>query len=195
MFLVVRGTVRYPGFVRTILIFVFIFSTGLAFAQTGVYRWVAPDGTVIFSDQPRPDAEKVVIQPAQTVPPPEAASKRLQSQSGAADAAGDQAAYNEFLIVSPADDETVRANNGDVTVSMSLKPRLHARHAIVLSMNGEKVGKGSSTSLTLQNLPRGTHTVQAVVVDAGGAELVRTDSVIFHVLRRTNRFPPKPRAF
>ncbi len=155
---------------------------GQAAAETGVYRWVAPDGTVIFSDQPRPGAEKVDIKPAQTVPPPEAVRRVLDEDSR--EQSRGPTAYSEFAIVSPAQDEPVRANNGDVTISMQLTPALRAKHAIVVSMDGQKVGEGTSTQLTLQNLPRGTHTVQAAVVDAAGVELARTEMVTFHLQRR-----------
>ena len=67
---------------------------------------------------------------------------------------------------------------------MQLTPALRAKHAIVVSMDGQKVGEGTSTQLTLQNLPRGTHTVQAAVVDAAGVELARTEMVTFHLQRR-----------
>ncbi len=89
----------------------------------------------------------------------------------------------------------MRSNNGDVTIGMRLDPALHSKHAIVVSLDGQAIGKGSRTSLTLQNLPRGTHTVQAAVVDAEGQELTRTESVSFHVLRRTTRLPARPQPF
>lgn len=161
---------------------IFLLTTGLVFAQTGVYRWVAPDGSVTFSDQSRPGAEKIQVKPTHTVEPPGAVQQRALQGADRPALAG-EAAYKQFDIVSPANDEAVRSNNGQVGISMSLDPSLQAKHAIVVSVDGEKIGKGSSTSLQLQNLPRGTHTVQAAVVDATGAELVRTRTVNFHVLR------------
>ncbi len=166
------------------LLILCLITTGLALAQTGVYRWVGPDGTVTFTDQSRPGAEKIEIEPPQTVPPSEAVRKALQAESGVADKAAAESAYTQFAIVSPSEDESVRSNNGAVSINMNLAPSLHADHAIVVSMDGQAIGKGSSTSLQLQNLPRGTHTVQATVVDAAGAELIRTETVTFHVLRR-----------
>ena len=175
------------------ILFLSLFATGLAPAQTGVYRWVEPDGTVTFTDQSRPGAEKIEIQAPQTVPPPEAVRKALRANSERAEPAASGAAYTQFAIVSPSDDEAVRSNNGDVNIALSLEPALHADHAIVVSMDGQAIGKGSSTSLQLENLPRGTHTVQATVVDAAGTEIIRTDTVSFHVLRRrlpTDRATP-----
>ena len=147
---------------------------GLVLAETGIYKWVAPDGTVIFSDQPRPGAEKVLITPLQTVPPPQTVRRALQTNSRIPDAASSgPSTYRQFAIVSPGDDDAVRSNNGDVTVSMRLAPELRDEDAIVVSLDGEAISKGSSTSLTLQNLPRGTHTVHAAIVDADGSSSSR----------------------
>ena len=173
--------VRYSGVMRAIL--VFLLTTGFALAQTNVYKSVGPDGTVTFTDQPRPGAEKLEIREPKTVAPSAGATRALEGARGTPEEASAEAAYTEFAIVSPTDDQAIRANNGNVSVSMSLAPSLHADHAIVVSVNGQKIGKGSSTSLQLQNLPRGTHTVQAAVVDNKGQEVIRTGNVTFHVLR------------
>ncbi len=162
---------------------IFLLSTGLAFAQTGVYKWVGPDGSVTFSDQARPGAEKIQVKVPDKAAPGGAAGKTPAGAKGAPGQASAEAPYTEFAIVTPTDDEAVRSNNGSVGVSMNLAPSLHAQHAVVVSVNGQKVGKGSSTSLTLQNLPRGTHTVQAAIVDEAGKEIIRSKTITFHVLR------------
>ena len=162
---------------------VFLLTTGLAFAQTGVYKYVAPDGTVTFSDQSRPGAEKIQVRVPDSATPAAAAEGASAGGDSAPGEANAALPYTQFEIVSPADDEGVRSNNGAVNVSMNLAPSLHAKHAVVVSVNGQKVGKGSSTSLTLQNLPRGTHTVQAAIVDESGKQVIRSETITFHVLR------------
>ena len=161
----------------------FLLGTSLVMAQTGVYKYVAPDGSVSFSDKSRPGAEKVQVKVPDTgVPSPTAgkAAARTDSAPGEASAA---IPYTALTIVSPTNDEAVRSNNGAVNIAMNLAPSLHARHAVVIAVNGQTVGQGSSTSLTLQNLPRGTHTVQAAIVDEAGKEIIRSKTITFHVLR------------
>ena len=148
-----------------------------------MYKYVAPDGSVTFSDQSRPGAEKVQVRPPDTAVPSASAGTTSAANDGAPGAANAATPYTQFVIVSPTDDEAVRANDGTVSVTMDLAPSLHAKHAVVVSVDGQMIGKGSSTSLTLQNLSRGTHTVQAAVVDENGTEVIRSDAVKFHVLR------------
>jgi len=94
--------------------------------------------------------------------------------------------YTGFSITSPTNDQGVRANDGNVTVHLSLQPALRSGHTIVLSVSGE--GSEStidSNGLTVQlnNLSRGLHTVTATVVDKDGNDLITTGPVSFHVLR------------
>ena len=68
---------------------------------------------------------------------------------------------------------------------MVLKPELKKGDSIVILLDGSKIGKGSSTSMQLANLPRGTHTIQAAVVDSKGNQLIQSNEVSFHLLRVT----------
>jgi hypothetical protein len=69
---------------------------------------------------------------------------------------------------------------------MSIQPALQSGHTIVLNIDGED-GKASKTSsnlaVELGNMSRGLHTISATVVDKDGNELIKTETVSFHVLR------------
>ena len=96
------------------------------------------------------------------------------------------AGYTGFSITSPTDDQGVRANDGNVTVHLSLKPALQSGHLIVLSVAGEgseSTTNSSGLSVDLKNLSRGLHTVTGRVVDEDGNDLIKTEPVSFHVLR------------
>lgn len=157
-------------------------------AGAGIYKWVAPDGSVIYSDKPRKGAEEVELEPLQTYTSPPL--PRKGAQSGATDSESAEAfeGYDEFEIVSPQNDAAVRDNGGQVTVSMALSPALEEDHVISLFMDGRSLGKGGrSTSVTLRNVDRGTHILQAAVTDDSGKEVARTKSVTFHLLRASRK--------
>ena len=94
--------------------------------------------------------------------------------------------YTGFSITNPTNDQGVRANDGNVTIHMSLQPALRSGHMIVLNVEGEG-SKSSKTSsgltIELNNMSRGLHTVTASVVDEDGNDLIKTEPVSFHVLR------------
>ena len=158
-----------------VLFFVVIASAAVS-AQ--VFKRIGPDGSIQFSDRPGPDAEEVEVAPTQTVQP-----TPVQGLDNPQHQEGQPLEYSEFAITSPANEEGVRANDGNVTVRLALRPALRRGHTIAVSIDGERIGAGTSTSIQMTNLTRGGHTLQALVLDADGEELAQTDAVTFYVLR------------
>ena len=75
--------------------------------------------------------------------------------------------YREFKVTRPSNNATIRDNGGNVSVSLTLTPGLRRGHSIEVMMDGQPIGAGSGTSVTLTEVDRGTHTVPAVA-GAGG---------------------------
>jgi hypothetical protein len=175
--LVGRTGLRYPADMRKVLVTLLVFACAAASAE--VYKRIGPDGSVQFSDRPGPDAEKVDVGPIQTLKlPPVRPGK---STRGPQQRQAFQ--YTEFSIVSPANEEGIRANDGNVTVRMALQPALRPGDTVAVTVDGERIGTGGSTTIQLTNLPRGGHTIQAAVIDTEGKELVQAQPVTFYVLR------------
>ena len=150
-------------------------------AAADIYRYVDEDGNVIYSDQPHPDAEKIPVPEVQTYsapafsepPPPPAAKPEAP-----------RIVYLTFGIVSPADDQAVRSNNGSLNVEVLLEPALDKSHQLQLLLDEKPRGEpGTATSWSLENVTRGTHTLLAEIIDDTGAVVNRTEPVTFHLLR------------
>ena len=114
-----------------------------------------------------------------TVPP----APPLEDSTAKKDEEKDDGGYKEFKVTSPANDAVIRDNGGNVRVSLSLNPGLRGDHSIEVMMDGKSIGSGKGTTVTLTEVDRGTHTVQATVKDADGKEVARSNSVIFHLKR------------
>lgn len=167
---------------QTNLLILLVFVCATASAQ--VFKRVGPDGKVYFSDQPGPDSTQIEVAPAQAVSLPP-----VNEQTGTTEEQGTPGpAYTAFSIVSPASDQSIRANNGNVIVQLSLEPELKPGHTIKLIIDGEdgeSIKPGGGMSTMLSNLSRGLHTVAAAVLDEAGEAVIRTEAVSFHVLRAT----------
>ena len=155
-------------------------------AQAEMYRWVDEEGNVQFSDTPPPQgtpAERMEVpEPSsvvETYKPPKAPTEA----EGSAQQDGEQATRYRLAITSPANDEAVRQNAGNVTVTVDLKPALQPGHRLRLYLDGNLLDNGGTrTTVNLTNVPRGTHTLRAEVVDGNGKVLRRATST-FHLLR------------
>ncbi len=157
--------------ILSLIIFFFVCSLS---AET-VYKATDEDGNIIFTDKPSEEAEEIKIQKLDTIKNPNpgryAPSSKQPEESNH---------YKSFVVSSPENGAGIRSNNGNISISLTLEPTLKAGHKIIISMDGKEVGSGSSVSL--QNVERGTHSISASVVDGNGKTLISTSST-FSILR------------
>lgn len=142
-----------------------------------------------FSDRPGSDAERVDLNSAQAIQLRTRSGTIASRASGQNDVVTQTPAsvpYADLSIIKPSYDQGVRANDGSVTIYLSLQPALQPGHAIVLQVDGEdgeKIHSGETLNFNLSDMSRGRHTVAAKVVNQKGEELIRTGPVGFYVLR------------
>jgi len=148
-------------------------------ASAAIYKWVDDKGKVHYSDKEVTGAEEVNLPAAVTYTP-----VQTGSSSGGKTQSEKKQGYTEMSIVQPKMNETIRSNNGDVPVSIVLKPGLTPGDSITLYLDGKEVLKaGVQTSVTLTNIDRGSHTLRATVFDKNGAAVISSRSIIFHLQR------------
>lgn len=165
----------YARQMRLILSSILVFFVCCLGAET-VYKSVDKDGNIIFTDKPSEKAEEIKIQELDTIknPNPNKYKPSLKQPEESSHK------YDSFVVTSPENGAGIRSNSGNVSISLSLNPALRGGHKIIISMDGKEVGSGSSVSL--QNVDRGTHSISASVVDENGKQLISTSST-FSLLR------------
>jgi hypothetical protein len=159
----------------------------MAAAHADVYRSVDENGNVVYSDKPSEGAVKIDVKDAQTIKLPPAPP--IKSEPPPKE---DVPRYNSVAISYPADDEAIRENSGDITIQIAVDPGLHAGDVISLLMDDKEVASGPATSVTLKNVDRGTHTLEARVVGGDGDTLASSETVTFHLLRHAIKPVPAP---
>ena len=87
---------------------------------------------------------------------------------------------------------SIRDNAGNVNVDVSLEPALRSGDKIDLLLDGQSVGGGNKTAITLTDMERGTHSLQALVKDASGKVVARSNTVTFTLQRRSVILQPPP---
>ncbi|MFP3874950.1 MAG: DUF4124 domain-containing protein [Thiohalophilus sp.] len=170
-----------------------------AVAADKIYKKVNPDGSVEYSDEPFEGSEEM---PSKRIPSMSfEKSPDIDFQSPARDDQDADASY-EVSVTSPANDESIRDNTGNVTLQGRVAPGLRGGHSLRWILDGEALDD-SGSSVQLSNVDRGTHTVKLEVVDNDGEVLAASSSVTFHLLRHSaippanpapNYNPPKPQS-
>lgn len=159
------------------------------------YKWKDARGNIQYGDQPPANVKaQPMDMPKLTVIenygeqwkpvsfPKEADPYQQQAKSKAT-----SGAYTSLTFIAPKANQPIRANDGDVSAIISLKPKLKSGHVISFSIDGKEVAKGISRTNNFTNLSRGDHNVSVKVMDKSG-KVLKSQSVSFTVLRFSKLF-------
>lgn len=168
-----------------------------AIASAKLYKCENAGGEVVYTDQPclEGKGKELKLAPYSTYSP-----NIVPVPSVAAPAQQDPAAsYRVFEILRPLDDKLITSATGRVNVSFKLDgPLLSVEgHKFAVALDGKKLKtRGVTNQIRLNNVDPGTHTLQVFVVDAQDKVIKRSNSIRFHMLRRTassnNPTPSEP---
>ena len=177
--------------IRYLLAIATVFAAGAVFAQA--YKWVDEDGVVHYSDRPEPGAEELEL-PRQprigTAIAPRGGAARAQESEEPADVEPFQ--YQVLEVASPAPEETLWNIEGILNVSLNLQPGLQPGHRIRVYFDGQPRFV-SGTSFQVDQVFRGTHNLQAEVIDQNGELMIRSQPGRFYVQQNRVTGPPPPR--
>gem|GEM_PF-5613961 len=148
-----------------------------------IYRWVNQEGNIVFGDTPQKidRAESIDLAPTTILKfhepvnstPVKPSSTKIQPFK-----------YTQLKIITPSNDQTLRHDTGNVTISVMVEPSLHKGHQIQLYLDAKPFGvKQSSGDFALSNIDRGTHTVHATIINQQGGQVMNSPSITFHLHR------------
>jgi hypothetical protein len=163
------------------------------------WTWVDAQGQVHYSDRPVPGAKQIDLPAAQSFPAPRTPQGSGTRNAAARDAQPPDAslgvtAYRSFNIVSPTAQETLWNIGGNLPVLIELAPGLRPGHAVDIVLDGQRLNLNADRlQLTVPNVFRGAHTIQAAIV-SGGDTLLLSPSISFVVQQTSIQNPNNPNA-
>jgi hypothetical protein len=175
-----------------LLILIALVTSGLSGAATAsdIWKWVDAKGVTHYSDQPVQGATKVEVR-AGNVSQSSSGSVGSSASSPASDS--DAApAYVDFAIYRPESNASIINTGGEVDVEIRLNPAMQPLHQLSLYLDGKLVAgfPRNTLSYALTEVPRGVHSVTAVITDQYGKKLQETSPVGFNVRQESIANPP-----
>lgn len=178
----------YPRLLVTVL-FIATLPFNTFAEEKEIYKKTNKAGVVEFTDIPNHDTKPIRVPPMNTYK-----QKPLPRKSAAKKSTALTAGYKDFTIVSPLSGKEVRENSGIVAVQLSLSPTLKPGHTVkVMLDNDEKSAlTGKLLVYRFTNISRGTHKLQAFILNAKQDVLQESAIIEFH-LKRFIFTPPAPK--
>jgi uncharacterized protein DUF4124 len=162
---------------------------GTAATAAPAWTWVDANGTVHYSDRPVPGARQVELAGAQGF-----GTQGAARAARAGDETATPGAPYQVDVVSPADQETLWNIGTQLPVQVRIQPELQNGHRYDLVYDGQRRNVNTSAGrVTLPDVFRGAHTLQVVIIDSAGAEIMRSAPRTFFV-QQTSVQSPNSRA-
>ena len=176
---------------RTALLLLALAASGLCSTASAaeVWKWVDANGVTHYSDQPIPGAIKIEVRAGNIS---EARSAQPPSNAPGSDSQDGAGAYRTVEIVRPTNDQSIINTGGEVAVEIRIAPPVEGTHRLNLYLDGNLVTgfPRNAAVYALTAVPRGTHTLTAVVADASGNTIQEAPPVTFHVRQESIAQPP-----
>lgn len=167
---------------RVSLFFALLLTSLLASAQS-IYKTVDEEGRVTYSDQPPKQSQKAE---SPELPPVNSVPEQQVSRSNDArerDTETEPEVQYAIELVSPQSEASIPPGQRDLPISVYLEPALQPDHTLIYYLDNEPIAETRSLQHTVQEIIRGTHTIQVEVLDAQGQSLSSSNSVTIHVHR------------
>jgi len=162
-------------------------------SQAGLYKYTGDDGETIYSDKPPYEgADEVKLPAIQVTPAIKYTPKRKAKNEDNSDNDKTNKTvthYKRFKIIKPINGKATRNNAGLLKVKLAIQPKLDVKagHRIDFILDGRVIKSASKlTSLTIKNMERGEHRLQARIKNKQGKSL-KTSAPIKFTLHRFSK--------
>ena len=145
-----------------LLLLLLVALTSVPLTATTIYKIVKPDGTVVYSDVPAEGAKPADLPLNNTTVIPQLA--KVQPTQPAKVAA--EVPQYQIMIHSPAAEETIRNNAGQVQVRFEITPDYPGKFELLV--DNQVVNTKGRMALTLENIERGEHSIEVRLADKTG---------------------------
>lgn len=154
----------------------------LSVAHAQVYRSTDQDGNPVYSDTPSaPDAQELKLPPVNIIPSgPSGLDFEVKQPEF------DLEKYRTLEIVAPQNDATVFINTANLPIEVKLLPPVKRAlgHRLVILWDGNVLFENQNSFL-LDDADRGTHVLEARVMDEKGKILIQSQPVNVHIRKPT----------
>lgn len=180
----------YAVTMRYLFFWIALLLPGLALGA--VYKLIQPDGTVLFSDEPFPGAEKIDVPPINVYTPPELPLDSSPAAPLPGSLAQVAEGYQRVEIVNPGPETVVRNTTFTVDVEVLIEPPLRSGHTLIPVLDGTPLAPRSSPQFELNEIYRGAHTLEVQLQHTDGEILAASPPVTFYVHQMSRLFPSNP---
>jgi len=150
-----------------------------------IYQWTDEQGITHFSDDESKPASAQKIEVKLTPPSIESLTQSRTAEASSANSTPSEVPLPPIgiSINSPVDQQTLRSNNGQVTVSATLSSSLQYGSNIRLLIDGIIHSDQIDSQFNVLNVPLGTHKLQLQIINNLGKVIASSELITVYLHR------------
>jgi hypothetical protein len=153
---------------------------GSAIQAGELYKVINEDGSITYTDVPKPGAKPLNLTPKNTAVMPSLAGKNKTAQISGQQKKQEKRLPNfSMRIISPAAKQTIRNNLGQVSVHGEITPSSAGQFQLYL--DNVLIETKTTPSFELENVDRGEHSIQIKFLHNSGKILASTPEQVFYL--------------
>ena len=167
------------------LVFIVSVCIGIS-SHASTYKSTDDHGNVSYSDTPSGNVEETKLPSSPTInlfPAPKQRSTAFE-KTAPTDKATNHA-YTTLEIMQPQDNSSLRNNAGNLPITLQIEPALLDGDTVSIKIDGVEVIKARKSTLSLNNINRGSHSLEASIINSHGKILKRSKTLTFHLHRQS----------
>ncbi|RYZ91771.1 MAG: DUF4124 domain-containing protein [Moraxellaceae bacterium] len=156
-----------------------------------IYKTVDKEGRVTYSDVPPPNAaaKPIELKSLNTTPPPVMMPSPIPTTVNTNPQASGP---YQLKLTAPENGTTLLPNERSVTISVSLNSVLQGSDVLAYKLDGNILAKTTESSFTLNEPPRGEHSISVDVINSEGKSIAQSDATTVIVMRPLVKQTPPP---
>jgi len=149
-----------------------------------IYQWQDEKGNTVISDRPHKGAIAIELPKTQTYRAPALSRQIITTENNPSEKIDNEDKTPPVVtILTPQDDSWLPNNNGDVSIKIGLDPFLGRGQELIILVDGVKKNIASSPSISLKNMSRGEHVINAIIKLSASKKELSNQKSVFYVKR------------
>jgi hypothetical protein len=160
-----------------------------------LYKRIDKKGQVFYSDQPSPNAKKIIIKditPIRVIPSTENKVLKLSEVKikeqliTPSDALVTPSNYTDVGFILPEPQGVIRNNEERGSFRLKIEPVLNPKHQIYFYIDNQLIRSTSATNIVVSPLAYGVHSAYFLILDEKKTILKKSESLNFTLLHQIN---------
>lgn len=169
------------------------FTQANAQEEKKIYKYTDENGVTHYTEtKPSEDYEEADLPPLSVVPSTpvrQTSSSSKNDSKSESDEEKDLSALQKFELIAPVKDQNLWGTGGKLTASVSaLTEAQKQKYQVQFVINGKKQKPSDKTTQVFENIFRGEHKVQALLINRYSQKVItKTDSVTFFMHQNSKK--------